>query len=59
MLKNVKNLSITNLKQKKFFIGMKTNNFILQERKLKLTIKIWIKNIFFFFLRFSVFCIGF
>jgi hypothetical protein len=41
MLKNVKNLSITNLKQKKFCIGIKTNNFILQEQKLKLTIKIW------------------
>jgi hypothetical protein len=33
------NLSIKNYKQKNFFIGMKTSNFILQGLKSKLAIK--------------------
>jgi hypothetical protein len=43
----IKNQPLWTKNKGKIFIGMKTNDFILLERKLKLTIKVEVKNIFY------------
>jgi hypothetical protein len=35
----------TKNKKNKYFVGMKTSDFILQRRKSKVAIKIWTENI--------------
>jgi hypothetical protein len=56
MLKNVKKkvkiLVIKELKTKRIFsVKIKLNNFILQERKLKATIKVTTENIFYHYFK--------